>query len=253
MLQQDYGITRTALRCFRSARRFHGLCSPPRLCFADELPGLFDQSNNQNAQPHRIQTIVYQIHCTQPGRTASVSNLEVTGRLRWSVPSVDSSANIMVVCKRKYLLGVSIVFVLVAASVSWMLCGHPAPVTVVVSISITHQKGSLASVSLKRHGGAPVRLMCYIVEEASEQGWRRISSDTFKSNTALPVDQDYTFIVSPPAGASGWRLRVQYGLGTHGIQLWQERAQLAWRTGRIRAALRFEEWEACESVSEVVR
>jgi len=155
--------------------------------------------------------------------------------------------------KRKYLPGVSVVFVLVAASLSWMLRGHPAPVTVVVSISITHQRGSLASVTLKRHGGAPVRLMCYIVEERAEQSWRRISSDTFKSNPALAVDRDHTFIVSPPAGTNGWRLRVQYGLGTHGIQLWQERARLAWRTGRIRDALRFEEWEACESVSEVVR
>jgi hypothetical protein len=155
--------------------------------------------------------------------------------------------------KRKYLLGVSLVFVLVAASVSWMLRRHPAPVTVVLSISITHQRGSLASVTLKQHGVAPVRLMCYIVEEGSEQSWRRISSDTFKSNTALAVDRDRTFIVSPPAGTSGWRLRVQYGLGTHGIRLWQERARLAWRTGRMRDALRFEEWEACESVSEVVR
>lgn len=155
--------------------------------------------------------------------------------------------------KRKYLLGVSIVFVLVVATVSWMPHRPPAPVPVVVSISIAPQRSSLASVTLKRHGGAPVRLMCYIVEAGSEQNWRRISSDTFKSNTALAVDQDLTFIVSPPAGTSSWRLRVQYGLGTHGIQLWQERARLAWRTGRIRNALRFQEWEACESVSEVVR
>jgi len=134
---------------------------------------------------------------------------------------------------------------------------RPAPVTAAVSISISHQRGSLASVTLKRHGGAPVRLMSYIVEEESEQSWRRICSDTFKSKTDLAVDQDHTFIVSPPAGASGWRLRVKYGLGTHGIQLWQERARGgggAWRTGRIRDALfRFEEWEACESVSEVLR
>jgi len=167
--------------------------------------------------------------------------------------SLDSSARMMFTGKHKYLLGVSIVFVLVATSASWMLC-HPRPVTVAVSISITDQRSSFACVTLKRHGGAPVRLMCYIVEEGAEQSWRRISSDTFKGNTALAVNQDYTFIVSPPAGTNRWRLRVQYGLGTHGIQLWQERARVAWRTGRIRdALLRFEEWEACESVSEVVR
>jgi hypothetical protein len=154
--------------------------------------------------------------------------------------------------KRRYLLGVSIVCVVVAAGVSWMLRGQ-APVPDGVSISIAQQSGSPASVTLKRHGAAPVRLMGYIVEEGSDQSWRRISSGSFKSNTALAVDRGHTFNVTPPAGTNGWRLRVQYGLGTHGIQL-QQRARVAWRTGRIRDALfRFEEWEASESVSEVVR
>lgn len=154
--------------------------------------------------------------------------------------------------KDKYLLGGATAFVLLAASLFWML-RHPALVTVAVSISITHPTGSLASVTLKRHGPAPIRLVRYIVEEGSEQSWRRISSETFRSKTALAVDRDYTFIVSPPAGTNRWRLRVLYDLGTHGIELWREQARVAWRTGRIRdALLRFEEWEACESVSEVV-
>ena len=166
---------------------------------------------------------------------------------------LDSSVNMTFTGKHKYLLGGSIVFVLLAASVFWVVC-HPEPVTDVVSISITHQSEALASVTLKRHGGAPVRLMCYVVEEGSEQSWRRIISETFTNNTALANHRDYTFTLSPPAGTGGWRLRVQYGIGTHGIQLWRERARVAWRTGRIRDALfRFEEWEACESVSEVVR
>ena len=150
------------------------------------------------------------------------------------------------------LLVGAIVFVLLVVGVFWFL-RHPAPEPVALSMSITQQGGSLASVTLKRHGSAPVRLMNYAVEEGSEQSWRRIGGDAFKANTLLADDQDYTFNVSPPPGTSAWRLRVQYGLGTHGIQLWQQKARVAWRTGRIRDALfRFEEWEACESVSEAV-
>lgn len=155
--------------------------------------------------------------------------------------------------KWKYLPAVSIVFALAAATVPWMLRA-PAPVVGPVTITITHQKEPSAAVILRRHGAAPVRLMSYIVEERSEQSWRRLSGETFTNNTTLANHRDYTFTVRPPAGTGGWRLRVKYGLGTHGIELWRARARVAWRTGRIRDALfRFEEWEACESISEVVR
>jgi len=156
--------------------------------------------------------------------------------------------------KRKYLLGISIVFVLLAVSVFWMLLRRPAPMRDPLSISITQQAGSSASVTLKGGGAAPIKLMSYIVEEATEQNWRRVGGETFTNDKALANRRDYTFTVSAPSGTGGWRLRVKYGLGTHGIDLWKARARVAWRTGRIRDALfRFEEWEACESASEVVR
>jgi len=158
----------------------------------------------------------------------------------------------MFTCKRRYVLSASAIFVVVTASICWALLRDPAPVTVLVGVSRKYQRGMPTPVTLKQYGEGRLMLMSYFVEEASEQGWRQISSGTFKSQTALARNQDYTFSVNPPAKPGAWRLRVQYGLGTRGIQLWRERARVVARTGRIRDALRFEEWEMCESVSEAV-
>ena len=67
----------------------------------------------------------------------------------------------------------------------------------------------------------------------------------------LDRTQGFNFDVMPPAEAGACRVRVQYGLGLHGVQLWRERARLACRTGRLVAALRYNEWEACESVADL--
>ena len=132
--------------------------------------------------------------------------------------------------------------------------GHSIPTkpdAVEVVSSHLSQEGAAVSVSIRQHCSDPVLLINWILEQKASGEWKRVDKATFPGGQILDRKQGFSFRVTRPPEAGACRVRVQYGLGLHGVQLWRERVRLACRTGRVVAALRYNEWEACESVADL--
>ena len=129
----------------------------------------------------------------------------------------------------------------------------PGPGAVEVAESDVAHDPAASSFVIRQHCSSPVMLMNWSLEEKGEQEWKRVKGTTFPGGQLLNRNEGLRLAVTLPAGATACRVRVQYGLGLTGAQLWRKRARLAWRTGRWAAALHYNEWEASESVSSLLQ
>jgi hypothetical protein len=145
--------------------------------------------------------------------------------------------------------------VVLGSLLAWLIvAGHATPSRPdAVEITFSHfsQDDQAGSVSVKQHCPGPVLLMNWILEQKAEGQWKRVDQARFPGGQILDRGQGFNFSVLAPTRAGACRLKVQYGLGLHGVQLWRERVRLACKTGRFMAALRYNEWEACESIAEL--
>jgi hypothetical protein len=127
------------------------------------------------------------------------------------------------------------------------------PNSVEVAVSYLSHDGPAALLVVKQHCRGSVLLMNWILEQKAERGWNRVSGETFSGGKLIDPGQGYSLTVTLPVEGTACRVRVQYGVGLHGLQLWRDRARVAWRTGRFMNALRYNEWEACESVADLIQ
>lgn len=106
---------------------------------------------------------------------------------------------------------------------------------------------------LKTDADARVDLANYAVEIDLGAEWKSLGRHSFQDRRILERQRELTIPVDPPPPGQAWRVCVQYGLATRGLELWRERAGFAWRNRRFRDAFRLEQWEARETVGPTIR
>lgn len=160
-------------------------------------------------------------------------------------------------CVRRPGLWLGMALVFLGALVTWLVATARAaplvPNAVEVSVSGLSRDGEARRLVVRQHCPGPVILMNWVFEQKADPGWKRIAGETFPGAKALDRQQGYSFTVMPPAERTDCRVRVQYGVGLHGLPLWRERVRVACRTRRFAASLRYNEFEMGESVADLVR
>lgn len=146
------------------------------------------------------------------------------------------------------LLGSLVIYLIVPGRIA-----PSAPDPVEVAASDPSHDGPARRFVVRQHHPGQVILMNWVLEEKANPGWKRIGGETFHGTKVLDREQGYTFSITPPASATGCRVRVQYGVGLHGLQLWRERARVACRTRRWVASLTYNEFEMDQSVIDLAR
>lgn len=128
-----------------------------------------------------------------------------------------------------------------------------APNAVEVAVGNPSPDRPEVRVVIRQHCRGPVMLMSWVLEEKREEQWKQVTGTNFPGGYLLDKVRGFSFSVMPPTGPAANRLRVHYGLGLCGVPLWRERARQAWRTGRLAAAFRYNEWEGCETIAAFIQ
>lgn len=156
------------------------------------------------------------------------------------------------VSRKPLLLGIALLLFLGGLATYILIPGRAAPIApdpLEVAANDPARDDPAPRLVIRQHCLNPVLLMNWVLEERRDQKWQRVTGKTFPGGYL--INKEFSFNITRPPGTAACRVRIQYGIGLYGARLWRERARVAWRTGRLASALRYNEWEACESTADL--